>query len=322
MHMQTKKEFVIFLTTRCQLRCRHCSLDKENPHDLPLENLEKIRDLYHPYKTNFMGGEGLLYPHIEDAFEIFSDVPITISSNGLLVPDRIGLLQKARAVLLSLEGNKKSTDAIRGKGVFKRVVGAAELLRKSGVEVTLRCSVWGGNLRDVPNLIKLAERLDTGLMFFPMLGTAPLDPAQQAWLFKQMEGCENCWVDQPHFFCYAFGKESKCPAGWHRLAVDCGSNISPCQWLRYFHLGKVGDPFDLIKRNAETFVKTFKTCPAKCFGCKFMESCSGSCRVSMSYTNCPLLPQWRRFRPELLERAPMGKKLETLRTYLSGVVSC
>lgn len=320
--MQTKTEFVIFLTTRCQLRCKHCSLDKENPHDLPLKNLEKIHDLYHPYKTNFMGGEGLLYPHIEDAFELFSDVPITISSNGLLVPDRIDLLQKARAVLLSLEGTKKSTDAIRGRGVFKRVVEAAELLRKSGVEVTLRCSVWGGNLRDVPGLIKLAERLDTGLMFFPMLGAAPLNPVQQAWLFKQMEGCENCWVDQPHYFCY-LGKESKCPAGWHRLAVDWNGEIFPCQWLRSYYLGKVGDPFDLIKRNAETFVKTFKTCPTKCFGCEFMDSCAGSCRVSMSYTNCPLLPQGHRFRSAPLERGSMGgSKVSTLRSYLKGVVSC
>ncbi|GAI51852.1 unnamed protein product, partial [marine sediment metagenome] len=144
-----KWELVIFLSNACDLSCKHCDIPKEPKHSLDRGQLEILAN-YGPYKVNFLGGEPLVAENLGDAFEVFGDRPITVSTNGLLVPDRIDLLQKARAVLLSLEGTKKSTDAIRGRGVFKRVVEAAELLRKSGVEVTLRCSVWGGNLRDVP----------------------------------------------------------------------------------------------------------------------------------------------------------------------------
>lgn len=315
-----KWELVIFLSNACNLGCKHCDIPQEPKHSLDREQLESLAK-YGPYKVNFLGGEPLIAENLDAAFEVFGDRPITVSTNGLLVPERIALLQKAREVLLSLEGTRKSTDTIRGKGVFNKVVKSAKLLRESGVEVTLRCSVWYGNLRDVPNLIRLAKRLDTGLMFFPMLGAAPLNPQGQVWLFRQLEAYDRAWVDQPHYFCF-LGKETKCPAGWHRLAVDWNGEIFPCQWLRSYYLGKVGDSFDMIERNAETFVKTFKTCPTKCFGCEFMDSCSGSCRVSMSYTNCPLLPQGHRLRFSALERAQGGRKIKTLRSFLSGVVSC
>lgn len=221
-----KWELVIFLSNACNLSCKHCDIPQEPKHSLDREQLEILAN-YGPYKVNFLGGEPLVAENLEDAFEVFGDRPITVSTNGQLVPKHIELLQKARGVILSLEGTKKSTDAIRGKGVFKQVVESAELLRKSGVEVTLRCSVWDENLRDVPNLIKLAKRLDTGLMFFPMLGAAPLNPQGQAWLFRQLDAYDRAWVDQPHYFCF-LGKEAKCPAGWHRLAVDWNGDLYPC----------------------------------------------------------------------------------------------
>jgi len=314
-----KWEFVIFLTSACQLSCPHCNIPRESKRSLSREKLEILAG-YKPYKVWLGGGEPLLAPSFGDALEIFGEVPVTVSTNGLLVPERVKLLERARAVFLSLEGMEKNTDAIRGAGVFRRVVDAAKMLRERGVEVTLRSSVWDGNLTDVPGLIGLARQLGAGLMFFPMLGAAPLTPDQQRWLFDRMAELDTAWVDQPNFFCY-IGKESKCPAGRRRLAADWDGNVWPCQWLRWYYLGKVGDPFDGIRRNAETFLKAFGGAPFRCMGCRFQETCAGSCKVSMAHMGCPLSPQIARVRSVPAERGA-ERKLRVIRGFLRGVVSC
>ncbi len=316
-----KFELVIFLSNNCNLSCRHCTITKNPVHELERKDLETLAD-YGPYKINLLGGEPLIAENFEDALDVFSDRPITISTNGLLVPEKIKLLEKARMILLSVEGLEKNTNFIRGEEVFEKVKEAAKLLREQGVDVTLRSSIWDGNLKDVPGLIELAEELDTGLMFFPMLGTAPLNPKQQIWLFKQMERCENCWVDQPHYFCYTFGKESYCPAGERRLAVDWNGELHPCQWQFSYHLGKVGDPFDLIEANAQTYVRTFKRPPSKCIGCEFMDSCRGSCPLTNACFGCPLLPEIRRIRMSKPLSTVSEQKIGTIKSFLKGVVSC
>jgi len=96
-----KWELVIFLSNACNLSCKHCDIPQEPKHSLDRKQLEILAN-YGPYKVNFLGGEPLIAENLEDAFEVFGDRPITVSTNGLLVPKHIELLQKARGVLLSL----------------------------------------------------------------------------------------------------------------------------------------------------------------------------------------------------------------------------
>jgi len=314
--MKQKFHGVVFITKRCQLRCRHCTLWKDGS-DISLDTLEKILE-YGPRKLNLLGGEPLLHPKLDEILKLI-DVPVTIQTNALLVPEKIDLLKNVRQVICSVEGVKENTDFIRGDGVFEKVVASVKMLHDNGIPVLLRSSLWEGNLEDVPKLVDLAREIGVGLYFYPMLGTPALSTSQMLWLFEELNKYENAWLDLPNYFCW-LGRRSYCSAGESRLAFDTDGKVYPCQWMPEHVLGYVGDDFTRIEENADFFSTTMKRPPPECIGCKWYSICRGGCLLTPWYLGCPLRPQLRRYLE--FHSEDMGEKSEHLTKLLSGVVTC
>jgi len=313
--MRKKWHAVVFLTTECQLRCRHCLVWK-NRERLSLRDLERIRD-WGPRKVNLMGGEPLLYPFFERALEIFSDIPVTVQTNGLLAKENLEALKRVRQVIVSIEGGREFTDYVRGKGVFDKVMEAVKFLRENNVNVILRSSLWREMLQDVPALMSLSEELDVPLYFFPMVGKAPLSVEEQVWLFNTLQRSDRVWLDLPQYFNF-LGRNSYCSAGESRLAFWSNRLVTPCQFLEYF-LGTLDSEWEVIEENADTFART-KHPPSSCLGCDRAHICRGGCLLTPFYTGCPMRPTIRPF----VEQGFDGRrtKSENLRVLLSGVVTC
>jgi len=318
--MNKKWHGVLFITTKCNLSCRHCSVREDPGREMPLDMMKKIVD-YGPRKVNIMGGEPLLYSHLDDLLEIFNGVQITVQTNGLLVPKRIKFLENVRQVICSVEGMEKNTNFIRGKGVFKKVINSVKMLKDSGISVLLRSSLFEGNLSDVPDLIDLARKLDVGLYFYPMLGEPSLNTEQQLWLFRQLEKYEKAWLDLPHYFCVN-ERRSFCSAGISRLAFTVDGRILPCQWMDNYTLGYVGDDFEAISNEADFFAETMKPVPNECLGCRWQDLCRGGCPLVSWYIGCPIRPEVR----EYVEVSPStfggSKKAEAVAKLLKGTVTC
>ncbi len=136
----------LFLTGRCNLRCRHCFEWNEDgfltadpscaDSELPVEKIAECLEYTRPAGTRLYlwGGEPLIYRHFHDVCMLLKEDPrhTTICTNGLLIEDHLDDLMDISdhlVLLISLDGLKECNDSIRGAGTFDRVVANIRHLR-------------------------------------------------------------------------------------------------------------------------------------------------------------------------------------------------
>src|SRR5205823_943344 len=102
-------------------------------------------------------------------------VRIAINTNGILIPRKIESVRKAALVNVSLDGPERHHDVLRGDGSFEKAVRGIRAAREAGVTVKLRCTVNRENVEAVPQLVGLAEDLDSPIVFQPALNSLFLD---------------------------------------------------------------------------------------------------------------------------------------------------
>jgi len=309
------KDMIIYLTSKCNLECTHCYVPRTNPpKELTLDNLRWIRNTFDIKNVNLMGGEPFLYPFLEDAIELFKKV--TITTNGLLLASdspqvnkwielfkrrttigKDGKKEKTLSIQLSIEGNQIETDAVRGHGVWNKVIDAAKLLKKNDISCYFRCSYHEGNLPTIPWLIdNLAHLLDIPLILFPQIEVSPLTPDQQIWLFnlileKNTKYKSHNLIAQPHFMQW-LGEKGRCEAGSERLCITYAGEIIPCHFDSNYVLGSIGNGLDTINKNREMFLNAAKRIQPSCEFCNRAEICRSGCYMSNSHAGCPLKRQF------------------------------
>lgn len=319
--MRPLRQAVIIPSYACNLSCSHCEYARDRGSvagALAEDDLQKIAELYEPKKVNIMGGEPLLYRHLEKALEIFERV--TVQTNGTLAKEKLRLLKRAEAVIISIEGRKRVNDAIRGRGVYGKVLEAVRALKNNGTKVLLRStfSVW--RMAEVPYLIRLSRRLGVPLYFYPELGGQVPTREHLLWLFQTVGAAEGeVWVDLPNFFAYMGQERSFCAAAESRWAFFPDGTIGVCQWGRDFQLGRIGDDPSLVWENADAFART-KIPPHECSGCPHEKTCRGGCLMVPYFRSCPLAHFAIEKIPEVVRRE--YQKTEKIRVLLRGVVTC
>jgi radical SAM protein with 4Fe4S-binding SPASM domain len=312
------KQAVVLLGYACNLNCRYCEYGEEDRKlSLTERQLEQIADGFNPKKVNLMGGEPLLSPLFDRALEVFSPSPVTVQTNGLLVPQKLKQLERVRQVIVSLEGNKRWNDYLRGKGTHEKVLKAVRLLKEHSIPVLLRATVSRQSLRQVDYLLKLAEREADGIYFYPLLGEK-FSLGEVLWLFERMSRHKNSWIDLPSYFGY-LGVGGFCAAGESRLAFFPDGTISPCQWMnKFYYLGRIGDDPSLVWENVETFCR-LKRPPEDCTSCQFCWTCRGGCMLLSSFP-CPL--KYREFVQVREGDGFRQERARELKVLLRGVVTC
>ncbi len=144
---------------RCNLRCKGCyaASGAEFKEKLSWSVLTKIidqaRDLWGMNFFVISGGEPLLYKDdnntILDLYEKYDDCYFLMYTNGILISEEMA---KRMAKLgnvtpaISVEGLKKETDDRRGKGIFEKILGAMDNLKKAGVPFGLSITVTRHNI--------------------------------------------------------------------------------------------------------------------------------------------------------------------------------
>jgi len=171
----------IALTNKCNLKCTHCQREllKDQgllkAREMTWELFKKLEEEVFPYleRIQFGGnnfGEQLGFSKWDEAFEIVSKLEIDVSlvTNGtLLDPDRIKTLIDAGVELnFSLEGASKETyEAVRGFrfnkffDIVKRACEEKIKKPQKGAQVNLGFTIFYDNVREVTNLIFMADRI-------------------------------------------------------------------------------------------------------------------------------------------------------------------
>ncbi len=146
------------VTYRCNLNCKYCGQGyKQCKYFRPgckfigsqdgreemssqqinqaLDNLRQVR----LKRINISGGEPLLR---EDLGEILDsayskDFFVSLTTNGILIPQKIDLLKKINLLIISLDGTRKTTDYLRGENSFKQCLESIALVCKRRIPLML-----------------------------------------------------------------------------------------------------------------------------------------------------------------------------------------
>ncbi len=168
--------YYITLTTKCNLLCKYCyghcaedylNKDEEKEYDLDLpseitykiEDLKKLIEKDKDNRITFYGGEPLL--RIDTIKKIIDEVPakeFMLQTNGILLDKLpINYLNRIKTILVSIDGDEKTTDTMRGIGTYNKIMNNLIELRKKGYkgEIIARMVAFDGSdiYKNVTHLI-------------------------------------------------------------------------------------------------------------------------------------------------------------------------
>lgn len=225
----------------CQLACRHCYLHKGNT-SMPLEMIREVStnflqaDLPLPQSAIILsGGESLLHPQFGEVCSIVRSLNgyIALSSNGILVPQYIGLFRRNDGIQISIDGNSRVHDFIRGAGSYENAMRALRLLDENNIRHNISFTANKQNLKCIDHIIDLCIETGSYLLNFNLyhpICENGLDPLSFSdWLSEKQRVKER--VEQEGILCTATCVEKGCIAGILGLSVlpdgtywDCSRN--------------------------------------------------------------------------------------------------
>jgi len=236
-------------TMRCNLNCIGCSTRKYNTKDIPLPVLYKVFNEAREMGIHFvvtLGGEPFIRPEFFDVCKKFKDIFFQVYTNGTLINERMAKkIAKLGniAPMFSIEGFEKETDERRGKGVFKKIMNAMELLRKHRVVYGFSATATKKNYKTIVSdefinfMIKKGCVMGWYFMYIP-IGDKPdislmPTPEQRMYVNKRTKEIRDTkplflgdfWGDGPFV--------GGCLAGRQYIHINNDGNIEPCGFVHF-----------------------------------------------------------------------------------------
>lgn len=291
-------QLVISITSACNLRCHHCPVEKDNPHTLPLDAIEKL-STWDVSRIGILGGEPFLINNLKDIVNKFGDKPITIYTNGIVLSENPEKLIHGVHYAVSMDGMEKNHDKLRGEGTWNKTFEALKFLAEKKDEgiipsVWIRMTISDKNVEDIQTIKNIADKLGIGVLYFPLLGIrSPFPLRFQFELFKWASKYDNVSIYSPAFWQFCGYEKSSCQAGKWRLHVDEFGNVTPCQWIRDYSMGSIySKDYDFFKEEGERYYKEFVRIKPECKNCMRKTTCKGGCRFSPDSITCPVKKQF------------------------------
>ncbi|MGA3175288.1 MAG: radical SAM protein [Syntrophorhabdales bacterium] len=232
-------------TLNCNLRCKGCyTLGYGMRHELSYETAEKVLKECEELGISIvtvLGGEPLVYPHLFRMLEGHPNITFQVYTNGTLVTRDIAkrFRDLNTIVVISNEGYETETDQWRGKGVYKKILKAFELLTDERVLVGSSATVTSKNVEVVASeefvdrMIGLGSFIQMYFLYMPVNGQSDFSllvtPEQRDLLRRKVMEFRRTkpfffvdfWNDGPHV-------EGCIAAGRKYFHVNAMGDIEPC----------------------------------------------------------------------------------------------
>jgi len=268
---------MVEVTDRCNLRCLHCYLGDAGSADMQWDTARGVLDDFDDVgglRLMITGGEPLLYPHFEPlnlelADRTYRSVLIT---NGTLLGEWDVRGLNFREIQFSIDGLEEGHDYLRGKGSYRKVMGAVEKTLAAGIDVSVATVIHSYNLGELPRLGETLLAMDVAswTLEYPveagrMKEHGELVPAPEVaaplfemeWGWGAHEGAEG----------YACGA--------HLANVEPGGRLVKCGYYREESGGHVDAEGGL----RQAWLKLPKMrMEGVCAGCDMLAECGGGCR--------------------------------------------
>ncbi|MGI6030072.1 MAG: anaerobic sulfatase maturase [Eubacteriales bacterium] len=316
----------------CNLRCRYCFYEDVSDHrqvksygmigpQVTEAIIRKALEFADGTCTfSFQGGEPTLRGL--DYFEEFCDlvdrcnhkktaIRYAIQTNGMVLDEAWASFLRKRNFLvgLSMDGTREIHDSLRvdpeGKGTYGRVLRAAQLLEKHGVEFNILCVVTASIARHgeqvyrslckngfrylqfIPCLAPMGEQPDPRFGLTPKRYGQFLHAVFQAWYGDLCQGRYTSVQHIDHYLGVLRGEPPLlCSMTGHcacQFVMEADGSVYPCDFY-VTDEWKVGNILDngfeemANHPNARRFVEISLDRGEKCRACQWFALCRGGCR--------------------------------------------
>lgn len=172
-----KKDTLILqwhITSRCNLRCAHCY---QESYHRPEYSFTQMLSVIEQYKQlllklnrkghiNVTGGEPFLCEDFFDLLKVFNEhkdyFNFGILTNGTFINNanakRLKLLNPS-FVQVSIEGDEKTHNSIRGEGNLKKVIEAIMHLKHNGIKTLVSFTAHKENYKSFPDVAALCKKI-------------------------------------------------------------------------------------------------------------------------------------------------------------------
>ena len=156
----------ITLTERCPNRCVYCNyetLSKKRRYEITtgdvLNIIEQLKRAG-TRKLHLTGGEPLIRNDLGEIIDYAKSKGMFVEMNcsGTYVPEKIDMLKNIDIVLLSLDGEERIHDELRGEGSFRQVTEAMKTLKENRISFWTNTVLTKKNLSSMDFILDVAEK--------------------------------------------------------------------------------------------------------------------------------------------------------------------
>jgi len=244
--------FLIDPTSRCNLNCEGCWAGKYEDHNsLSFEDVDRLitegKELG-MYFVAMSGGEPFIWPHLFELCEKHDDVAFMIYTNGTLIDeDTAKKMREVKNVspAISIEGDKETTDARRGKGTYDKIMKAMDNLRNVGVPFGFSVTVTRQNCEKVFSDEFIDTMIEKGAVYgwsfhYIPIGSEPdftkmITPEQRRELVDRVNKIRTEKPIQIADFWNDGHITGGCIAGARRyFHITASGHVEPCAFVHFY----------------------------------------------------------------------------------------
>lgn len=263
------------VTSRCNLRCRHCYLGDERPLDLPLDSVRTVLKEFEDMqglRVLITGGEPLLHSRFPEINDLLQDFFLrkVLFTNGTLLKKEVLRTLKVHEIQVSIDGMQEAHDSIRGDGTWAVSIGAIRSAIDSGFDVSVSTMVHRGNLDDFDAMDDLFHTL--GVREW----TVDVPCAAGRMQENGMIGVSPQVGGRFLGYGYGGGMHASGPGyacGLHLMAVLPDGRAAKCTFYAGRPVGTIDEGLRACWKRVEPIPLEHLACD-----CEVREACRGGCR--------------------------------------------
>lgn len=295
-----KKKVHITMTNDCNMRCPHCfvSAGIVEKQELKIEEILKAIDTIEKINglTDIVvsGGEPLTHPDILQLLKGLRSHNVSLFTNGTLInEDNYKIIADCcQEVQISFEGVTQDVyERIRGRGNYYKALHAIELLKTTGVQITLAITILPSTVEDISKHLisfvnsfeydNLEIRLNDDIEMAGNALTMDFTDFDKNEVDKMMLSLVSQLQYMGITKASSSGRNVKfknCGIGTN-IVIDADGRIYPCNKFSAYYR-ELDEDMSLIFKDFNDLNKTTSTdFMSKCKTCELRYICAGGCRI-------------------------------------------
>ena len=148
------------ITTRCNLRCRHCYIGSSHLTELTIKTIRDTLDEFQELqglRLLITGGEPLLHTKFKQINSLLPEYAFrkVLFTNGVLLSEKLLKSLNVNEIQVSIDGIESGHDALRGKGTFKKAMAGLRKAAQAGHDISVATMVHSMNLNEFEEMEEL-----------------------------------------------------------------------------------------------------------------------------------------------------------------------